>query len=235
VCYSNSTNSTNVDLAKKYKKKIPNDNADVLYYQASGFTLPIWPIINQSEEIQFMNWGLIPNWYKEDFKAIAYKTLNCRTESVYSRSSFKHLINSRRCIIPSSGFFEWQHIGKEKKPYFIFSPKTKILTIAGLWDSNVNNLTGEVHNTFTILTTEANEFMEEIHNSKKRMPLFLNSDAEIEEWLSCKSDINSYVSASQKTCLSAHPVDKRILLSSNANVPDVCIHFEKDTDQLTLF
>jgi hypothetical protein len=67
------------------------------------------------------------------------------------------------------------------------------------------------------------------------MPLFLDSESVIEEWLSCKSDINSYVSASQKTCLSAHPVDKKILLSSNANAPEVCIHFDKDIDQLTLF
>ena len=235
MCYSNSSTSKNIDLARKFKKKIPENSTDILYYHSSGFSHPLWPIINHSAEIQFMQWGLVPNWFRGEQREIASKTLNCRTETADSKASFKHLINSRRCIIPSSGFFEWQHKDKEKKPYFIYSPEIKILSIAGLWDSNINNSTGEVENTFTILTTEANEFMTEIHNTKKRMPLFLNSESVIEEWLSCKSEINSYVSASQKTCLSAHPVDKRILLSSNTNVPEVCNHFEKDTDQLTLF
>jgi len=235
VCYSNSTTSTNIDLARKYKKKIPSNQTDIIYYHANGFLRPTWPIISQSEEIQYMQWGLVPNWFKGENNKIALMTLNCRTETADSKTSFKHLINSRRCIITSSGFFEWQHLGKEKKPYYIYSPETKIISIAGLWDSNLSNLTGEVQNTFTILTTEANEFMSEIHNSKKRMPLFLNSDAEIQEWLSCDSEINHFVKTSKETKLSAHMIDKSILLSSNPNVPEINLPFSNKTSQLSLF
>jgi putative SOS response-associated peptidase YedK len=235
VCYSNSTNSSNVDLAKKYKKKIPNDNADVLYYQASGFTLPIWPIINQSEEIQFMQWGLVPNWFRGEQREIASKTLNCRTETADSKASFKHLINSRRCIIPSSGFFEWQHLGKEKIPFFIYPRETDILSMAGLWDTSVNLVTGEVNLTFTILTTEANDFMGKIHNTKKRMPLFLNSDNQISEWLSNCSNISHIIKSSQQTLLLAHEVNKNLLLSSQSNVPEVNQPFQLKPNQLSLF
>ena len=235
MCYSNSTNSSNVDLAKKYKKKIPNDNADVLYYQASGFTLPIWPIINQSEEIQFMQWGLVPNWFRGEQREIASKTLNCRTETADSKASFKHLINSRRCIIPSSGFFEWQHLGKEKIPFFIYPRETDILSMAGLWDTSVNLVTGEVNLTFTILTTEANDFMGKIHNTKKRMPLFLNSDNQISEWLSNCSNISHIIKSSQQTLLLAHEVNKNLLLSSQSNVPEVNQPFQLKPNQLSLF
>jgi putative SOS response-associated peptidase YedK len=235
VCYSNSSTSTNVELSRKYNKKIPSNQTEFIYYFASGFTRPVWPVINQLEEIQNMQWGLIPQWFNAENNEIALKTLNCRTETADSKASFKHLINSRRCVIPSTGFFEWHHLGREKKPYYIYSPHTKILSMAGLWDSNLNNLTGEVQNTFTILTTEANEFMSEIHNSKKRMPLFLNSDAEIQEWLSCDSEINHFVKTSKETKLSAHLIDKSILLSSNPNVPEVSLPFSNKTSQLSLF
>ena len=235
MCYSNSTTSTNVDLAGKYKKKIPSHQEDFIYYHASGFSRPIWPIINKSEEIQFMKWGLVPNWFHGEQSEIASKTVNCRIETADSKSSFKHLINSRRCVVPSSGFFEWQHLGKEKIPYFIYSQETKILSIAGLWDCKKDALTGEVQNTFTILTTEANEFMAEIHNVKKRMPLFLNSESAINEWLSCESEITHFIMPSHETILSGHTVDKRILLSSNSNAPEVNLPFENRKDQLSLF
>lgn len=235
MCYSNSTTSTNVDLAGKFKKKIPSNQTDVIYYHASGFTKPLWPVINQLEEIQFMKWGLVPNWFRGEQSEIASKTVNCRIETADSKPSFKHLINSKRCVVPSSGFFEWQHLGKEKIPYFIYSQETKILSIAGLWDSKIETATGQVHNTFTILTTEANEFMAEIHNSKKRMPLFLNSESAIEEWLSCESETTRFIIPSQKTKLSAHKIDKTILLSSNSNLPEVNLPFENRSDQLSLF
>ncbi len=235
MCYSNSTTSTNVDLARKYKKKIPSNQTDVIYYHANGFLRPIWPIISQSEEIQYMQWGIVPHWFSGRSNEIALKTLNCRIETAGFKASFKHLINSRRCVIASSGFFEWQHLGKEKKPFYIYSPKSKIISMAGLWDSSISHVTGEVYNTFTILTTEANEFMSEIHNSKKRMPLFLNSDAEIQGWLSCDSEITDFIQNSKETILSAHTVDKSVLLSSNANVPEVQLPFEQTPRQLSLF
>lgn len=235
MCYSNSTTSINVDLAKKYRRKIPSNQADVIQYHASGFTRPLWPVINQSEEIQFMKWGLVPNWFHGEQSEIASKTVNCRIETADSKSSFKHLINSKRCVVPSSGFFEWKHLGKEKIPYFIYSQETKILSIAGLWDCNIDAQTGQVQNTFTLLTTEANDFMAEIHNAKKRMPLFLNSESAIEKWLSCESEITSFSMPAKETILSAHSVDKTILLSSNSNLPKVNLPFENRSDQLSLF
>jgi putative SOS response-associated peptidase YedK len=96
-------------------------------------------------------------------------------------------------------------------------------------------VTGEVNQTFTILTTEANDFMGKIHNTKKRMPLFLNSDNQISEWLSNCSNISHIIKSSQQTLLLAHEVNKNLLLSSQSNVPEVNQPFQLMPNQLSLF
>lgn len=81
-----------------------------------------------------------------------------------------------------NGFYEWQHIGKEKIPYFIRLKEDIPFALAGLYDNWLNKNTGELINTFTIITTPANPMMEIIHNTKKRMPAILSPSAE-KEWL----------------------------------------------------
>lgn len=234
MCYSNSSTSENIELAKKYNKKVPKDFPDFRYYFASGFNFPLWPIITNKPEIESMHWGLVPSWYSGDLRQIAQKTINCRSESAEIKPSFRKLVNSRRCIIPSSGFFEWQSINKEKIPFYIYSKTEFILSMAGLWDSWIIHETGEIYYSFSILTTDANDFMAQINNSKKRMPLFLNSNLEIQNWLSGKGNIIDFFDESKKNSLVAHKIDKRILLSSNQNIPEVSYHFEQNMNQLSI-
>ena len=132
MCYSNSSTSTNVQLAAKYVKKIPFNLTENQVFFASGFTFPVWRIITKNDEIIPMQWGLIPNWFQDsDFQKIASMTLNAKVETAEEKPSFKKLVGSKHCIVPSSGFFEWQHQGKEKIPYFIY-PANGIFSMAGL-------------------------------------------------------------------------------------------------------
>ncbi|MEY3200403.1 MAG: putative response-associated peptidase YedK [Bacteroidota bacterium] len=118
MCYSNSSTSKNVDLSKKYVKKIPAGMDETPIYFASGFSFPTWRIVTQEDTLQIMNWGLIPSWFKEqDFKEIASMTLNARIETVEEKASFKNLLHRQECIVPSSGFFEWQTI---RRFHFLF-------------------------------------------------------------------------------------------------------------------
>jgi putative SOS response-associated peptidase YedK len=234
VCYSNSSTSENIELAQKYRKQIPQNLPNVKYHHASGFTFPEWPVINNSYHIQIMNWGLVPSWFRGQKIEIASKTLNCRSESVESKVSFKNLIHSNRCVIPSSGFFEWQQIGSIKAPHFIYSPNSEILSMAGLWDININTETGEIYQSFTILTTEANEFMSQIHNTKKRMPVLL-PDSEIQNWLEGRLNWEDTVKISIDIALTSHIVDKKIILSSNSNCPEVQKPFNRLDSQLSFF
>lgn len=233
MCYSNSSTSKNIDLSKRYKKTIESIPEQTIYF-ASGFTFPTWRVITNNDNVQLMKWGLIPNWFKgENTNEIARNTLNARTESVHEKASFKSLINSRRCIIPSTGFFEWKHENKKKTPYFIFPKNDIVFSMAGLYDTWENTKTKETITTFSILTCEADAFMSEIHNVKKRMPFLLTSKVE-NNWLQGDGEIEDYLQE-LKIEMEAHPVDSKILLGKNPNKVESQLKFEPKNIQQTLF
>jgi putative SOS response-associated peptidase YedK len=72
--------------------------------------------------LDFLRWGLIPSW-AEDI-SIGYKLINARSETVHDKHSFRHAIKYRRCLVPSSGFFEWIQEEKAKNPYIFISRTT---------------------------------------------------------------------------------------------------------------
>jgi putative SOS response-associated peptidase YedK len=165
----------------KTKQLQRNDNAIVNY---NAFQFPATPVITNKDkhEIQFFQWGLIPAWAKND--DIRKHTLNARIETIHEKPSFKHSVK-QQCLILADGFYEWQWLdekGKQKQKYLITVEDNDAFAFAGLWNAWTNPLTGELINTYTILTTEANALMSEIHNSKKRMPFILSKNNEA-NWL----------------------------------------------------
>lgn len=150
----------------------------------NGFQNPETPVITNKETttIQWFNWGLIPYWAKD--KTIQKNTLNARIETIQEKVSFKSSIN-KRCIIPANGFWEWQWLdekGRNKQKYEIKLIDKQLFAFAGLWSEWTDKATGEQINTYTILTTQANKLLSEIHNSKKRMPVILSKENET-NWL----------------------------------------------------
>jgi putative SOS response-associated peptidase YedK len=182
MCFSINVNLVKEELQKRYGATLidPDNYRPSYYYHAFG--LPEIPAIcsEKPSEINLLKWGLIPSWTRsiEDANVIRYKTFNARAESLEKKPSFSASFRSRRCIIPVMGFFEWQHVGKEKIPWYICHHDNEIVSIAGLYDVWIENSTGEVYNTFSIVTTDANSMMAEIHNSAKRMPVILNEASE---------------------------------------------------------
>lgn len=150
----------------------------------NGFQFPKTPIITHQHinEIQFFYWGLIPFWAKDN--TIRKSTLNAKIETIHEKPSFKNVVNNR-CLVLADSFFEWQWLddkGKQKQPYKLSLPNNTPFAFAALWSEWVDKLTGEIINTYTILTTEANELMSKIHNTKKRMPIIIDTANEI-NWL----------------------------------------------------
>lgn len=91
------------------------------------------------------------------------------------KPSFKDSIN-KRCLVIVDGFYEWQwldKVGKSKQKYLITHKQDEPFAFAGLYNDWLNPATGDIRRTYTIVTTEANELMAEIHNNKKRMPVSL--------------------------------------------------------------
>ncbi|WP_339798096.1 SOS response-associated peptidase [Paenibacillus sp. FSL R5-0744] len=129
-----------------------------------------------SNKLGELRWGLVPSWAKDD--KIGNKMINARAESLLEKPSFKRLVSSRRCIIPSDGFYEWKVQGSSKQPMRIVMRDGGIFSMAGLYDIWMDP-EGNKLSTCTIITTTPNELMAEIHN---RMPVILKPEDET-EWL----------------------------------------------------
>ena len=166
MCFTVNVNIIKEELENRYGATLidPDKYRPGYYYHAFG--LPSLPAITSEQPsiIQLLKWGLIPSWTKSIDQAniIRYKTFNARSESIETKPSFSSSFRSKRCIIPVTGFFEWQHIGNEKIPWYIYHSENEVLSIAGIYDDWIENDTGEVFNTFSIVTTEANDLMARI-------------------------------------------------------------------------
>jgi putative SOS response-associated peptidase YedK len=124
-----------------------------------------------------MRWGLIPYWAKD--ASIGAKTINAVSETAAEKSAFRESMRKRRCLIPADGFYEWKQIGPKKgQAYNIGIKDNGLFAFAGLWD-RWKGPDGNPIESCTILTTEANSLLKEIHN---RMPVIL-SPADYDVWL----------------------------------------------------
>lgn len=227
MCFHNSLSVESQKLENRYQAEFIPDHVFKPVYHAAAFQFPEWPVITNEfpTKIQMFKWGLVPQFTKSftDVQEIRKLTINARVETLLSKRSFASSAKFKRCIIPSTGFFEWQHIGKTKIPWFVRHTGKEIFSIAGIWDAWVNPDNGSVISTFSIVTTEARGIMEKIHNSKKRMPLVLGKNDE-EKWLSESADqfVKNITAYSGENNFMAHTVSPLLSAKGNSkNTPDV--------------
>ncbi|MDR1340417.1 MAG: SOS response-associated peptidase [Prevotellaceae bacterium] len=148
---------------------------------------PACLIVTHSAELQTAKWGLIPFWVRdvEKVESIRNMTANAKAETAFELSSFREAIKKRRCLIPSTGYFEYHHEGKEAIPYRIFLRDTEIFSLAGMYEEWRHPETKETIRTFSVLTVPANELCALIHNGGRnpgRMPAILPPENE-KTWL----------------------------------------------------
>jgi putative SOS response-associated peptidase YedK len=121
-------------------------------------------------------WGLIPSWAKD--MSFGAKLINARREGIATKPAFRAALRRRRCLVPASGYYEWQGDKGSKQPFFIRPPDGSLMLFAGLWetwrDADNNPL-----RTYTIITGEPGKVGGDIHD---RQPVILAPDA-WEEWL----------------------------------------------------
>ena len=132
-----------------------------------------------TRELAMLRWGLIPSWARE--KKTGYRMINARAESVMKKPAFRNAFKDRRCLIPASGFYEWQKTGGKKQPWFITLKDTDLFAFAGLWERWKNpEDDSEVIESCTIITTDSNKLVRPLHD---RMPVILERPY-YERWLS---------------------------------------------------
>lgn len=134
-----------------------------------------------NREAAQLRWGLIPSW--ADDPKIGYRMINARAETVASKPSFRTAFKRRRCLIPADGFYEWKKEGKAKQPYLIELDDGELFAFAGLWEGWGGDDRPNIESC-TIITTEANELMSELHH---RMPVILSPD-DYQQWLDPAND-----------------------------------------------
>ena len=226
MCY-NISNSTKEEktlekrLGATYPKKLGQLK---IHFSVSGFAHPILPILTAQlhNEFQLFQWGLIPKWTPNPdlAKQFSNNNLNSKSETIFEKRSFSNPIKNQRCLIPVTGFFEWRDVNKKKYPYLIKLKDEEIFCLGGIYDEWVNKETGEIKNTFSIITTSANPLMAKIHNLKLRMPFILPKENET-DWLNPdlkQEDIQQLMQPLNEKLMEAHTISKRI--TSRAENPN---------------
>jgi putative SOS response-associated peptidase YedK len=139
------------------------------YNVAPGQDVPVirQDISEPKRSLSLMRWGLIPSWAK-DLK-IGYKLINARAETVSDKPAFREALQSRRCLIPADGFYEWAKEEQTKSPYCFALIDDSVFAFAGLWD-RWKDRNGEALQTCSIITTSANSLVAGVHD---RMPVIL--------------------------------------------------------------
>jgi putative SOS response-associated peptidase YedK len=159
---------------------------------------------------------LIPSWAKDP--KIGAKMINARAETVSEKPAFRAAFKRRRCLIVTDGFYEWKKVEKQKQPFYFCRSNRHPFAFAGLWE-HWQSSEGDTINSCTILTTEASELMEPIHN---RMPVILD-EQNYDRWLSplSKPDLIQNLLRPYSEGMERYPVSSQVNRSTYDN-PD-CI------------
>jgi putative SOS response-associated peptidase YedK len=125
----------------------------------------IQPIIRASRdtgkrELVPMRWGLIPFFTKDISSIKGLSTINARAEGIATSRTYREPFKKRRCLVPASGFYEWKRLDpKNKQPFAFDLSNGQMMAFAGLWDAWKDPTNGQWLQTYTIITTAANELM----------------------------------------------------------------------------
>ena len=170
---------------------------------------------DEKRKLEMLHWGLIPSWAKDP--SIGNKMINARAETVAEKPSFRRAFKVRRCLILADGFYEWKKTDDGKQPYHVKMEDGSLFAFAGLWETWQN---GEEIRSCTIITTDANNLMSEIHH---RMPVILHPE-DYAMWLDHdfeeKEVLTTLLKPYPANVMEAYPVSRRVNKPSN-NEPSV--------------
>ena len=164
-------------------------------------------------QIQLLRWGLVPGWARDP--SGGPRPINARAETLAEKPAFRQLLGRRRCLVLADSFFEWQATPAGKVPHRILLRDEQPFAFAGLWDEWLDRGTGELHPTFTIITTAPNALMAGIHN---RMPVILPTRAAEQAWLHDGTKLRDHqelLQPHEAAAMRAYVVSKRVNSPAN--------------------
>lgn len=197
------------------------------YNIAPSQTLPIVLETSQGRCLVPAKWGLVPFWSKEP--KTKYSTINARAETLVKSATYREPFKYRRCLIPATGFYEWQKGPSGKQPWHVQPAHSELFAFAGLYDRWHAEQADELRS-YTIITTEANPLVRPIHN---RMPAVLQRE-DYPQWLSSDPVPAEALLALLDPCpndwLRAYPVSSHVN-SPQHDDPDCIAPLERKTPE----
>jgi putative SOS response-associated peptidase YedK len=127
-------------------------------------------------QLRMARWGLVPSWSRD--LSLGDRMINAPAETLDDKPAFRTTFHTQRCLVPASGYYEWQTKGTRKQPYKIALRTGAVFAFAGLWDKWTPEI-GEPIETFTIITTQASKLVSEVH---ERMPVII-APTDYQRWL----------------------------------------------------
>lgn len=167
------------------------------------------PVVRRSQtgprELVDMRWGLVPRWAKDP--GIGAKMINARSETIAEKPSFRTAYRRHRCLLPTNGFYEWKvGAGGAKQPIHIGMKDGGLFAFAGLAERWLSP-EGEVLDTCTIVTTQANALLSPLHD---RMPVIVASH-DYERWLDVANvDVSDLFAPFPAALMTYYPVSTRV-------------------------
>lgn len=145
-------------------------------------------LFDEKPQLKYLRWGLIPIWAKDS--KIGNQLINARSETVAEKPAFRSAFKKRRCLVLTDGFYEWTKTPHGKAPVWITLKDQPMFCFAGLWE-NWKDPAGKLLQTFTIITTNANELLTPVHT---RMPVILH-EQDFDRWLDPHTDDSAALAA----------------------------------------
>ena len=152
------------------------------YNAAPTQKLPVIRVLDGERSLDLMRWGLIPSSAKD--ARTGANLINARGETVAIRPAFRAAFLRRRCLVPMTGYYEWQKTSVGRVPHFIHLLNAEQFAVAGLYEYQPGQDGKDPVLSFTVITTDPNEAIGKIHD---RMPVILPEQAHA-EWLDPDSE-----------------------------------------------
>lgn len=180
------------DAVPNYNRAPTQEGWGIVAAEVGGTALP-------------MRWGLLPAWATD--ARLAHRTINARLESVAEKPAFRGAWRQRRCLVPSSGYYEWSKPdGRTRQPFFIHRRDAPVLFFAGLWEARPDDAGGELL-TYSIITHRADPALAALH---ERMPLVLPACV-FNRWLhGSPEDAMAIARSATPPPLAFHAVDRAV-------------------------
>lgn len=183
---------------------------------------------------EVFHWGLVPSWAKD--VNIGYKLTNARAETIQDKPSYRDAYRYRRCLVPASGFYEWNRKAFPRQPYYFHPRDTEFMAMAGIWEHWLHPSGSEILSV-SLITTRANKDVKKIHH---RMPVILKPE-NWNRWLDTDNvkatGMRELMVPADNEFLRIHPISTAVNKAGNDGpelVEEVIPKLE-DSDQLDLF